>query len=83
MIRSGRRKLMIPNSAFLTREFVIVEEEEEDARGAHSHHEHNGMHVNGTRQPHNGVGTAAPNGVTPNGTPVMAKQGDTPSAETL
>lgn len=27
MLRSGRRKLMIPNSTFLTREFVIVEDE--------------------------------------------------------
>lgn len=45
MLRSGRRKLMIPNSTFLTREFVIVEDETAPVNGAMSHHDVN--HVNG------------------------------------
>ncbi len=68
MIRSGRRKLMIPNSAFLTREFVIVEEEE--VARTHSVHGTN----NGTQQ-YNGttngdqhtVENPLSNGVTMNG----------------
>lgn len=44
MLRSGRRKLMIPNSTFLTREFVIVEDEGV-VNGAADHAEH--RYVNG------------------------------------